>query len=155
MNNVKIIRGSIKRDIRGQIWTSWEKKKTNINFNHDKFSFSKKNVFRGFHFDYKTYKLVSCVFGEVIFFYFNTKNKKKFNIKKKILNLKRNIQIFLPPNYAIGFLCLSEKCIFHYKLYYKGKYIDSKNQNTIKLSDKRINLQEIKKKNLILSKRDF
>ena len=55
------------KDIRGQIWTTWDKKYfKNINFNRDKFSISKKNVLRGFHGDKKTWKLITCLRGEIL-----------------------------------------------------------------------------------------
>ena len=37
----------------------------NVNFRHDKFSLSRKNVLRGLHGDNKTWKLVTCVYGEI------------------------------------------------------------------------------------------
>ena len=37
-----------------------------INFNRDKFSISKKNVLRGFHGDKKTWKLITCLRGEIL-----------------------------------------------------------------------------------------
>ena len=45
-------------------------------------------------------------------------------------------------------------CVFHYKLAYKGKYNDVKNQISLKWYDKNLNIQWPQKKNLILSKRD-
>ena len=36
-----------------------------LNFKHDKFALSNFNVLRGLHGDNKTWKLVSCVFGEI------------------------------------------------------------------------------------------
>ena len=94
-NRVKIFRNTISTDRRGKIWTSWKKNKLNLNFNHDKFTISKKNVFRGFHYDNKTWKLVSCIYGKVIFFYFKIENRKKFKIKKIILSQIKNIKVFL------------------------------------------------------------
>ena len=47
------------KDHRGYYWTSWKRSSINrINFKHDKFSLSKKNVLRGLHGDDKTWKLV-------------------------------------------------------------------------------------------------
>ena len=68
MKSIKIIRGTAFRDQRGLLWTSWKKKsKQKLEFNHDKFSISKKKVLRGLHYDNKTWKLISCVYGKVFF----------------------------------------------------------------------------------------
>ena len=152
-NRVKIFRNTISTDKRGKIWTSWKKNKLNLNFNHDKFAISKKNVFRGFHYDNKTWKLVSCIYGKIIFFYFKIENRKKFKIKKIILSHIKNTKVLVPPGYAIGYLCVRDKNIFHYKLSYKGNYIASNKQGTIKWNDERISIKEFKQK-LILSDRD-
>ena len=55
-------------DRRGCYLESYNKKeynkKFNINFVEDNFSLNKKNVFKGIHGDYKTWKLVSCPYGK-------------------------------------------------------------------------------------------
>ena len=53
MKEIKVIKSSIFKDHRGYLWTSWENKKIKLNFNHDKFSISKKNTLRGLHGDKK------------------------------------------------------------------------------------------------------
>ena len=42
LGGIKIFKGNNFEDKRGNIWTSWLKKKYRINFIHDKFSLSKK-----------------------------------------------------------------------------------------------------------------
>ena len=64
LKEVKVYKSIPFKDYRGQVWTSWELRKINKKFVHDKFSFSKKNVLRGFHGDKKTWKLISCVYGK-------------------------------------------------------------------------------------------
>ena len=55
----------------GNIYSSFNKElyekylPNDINFIHDKFAESKQNVLRGLHGDNKTWKLVSCVYGEL------------------------------------------------------------------------------------------
>lgn len=156
MENLKIFRSSIFKDHRGFLWTSWKKKKIKLKFNHDKFSVSKKNVLRGLHGDSKTWKLVSCVFGKVFFVVVNNDKKSKEYLKKKtfILNYKKNVQILIPPKFVNGFLCLSDKCVFHYKLSYPGKYFDVKDQMVVKWNDKRLKIKWPTKKNLLFSHRD-
>jgi len=156
MKGIKVLKSSIFKDHRGYLWTSWEKKKIKLKFNHDKFSVSKKNVLRGLHGDSKTWKLVSCVFGKVFFIVVNNDKKSKEYLKKKtfILNHNKNIQILIPPKFVNGFLCLSDKCVFHYKLSYAGKYFDVKDQMVVKWNDKRLKIKWPTKKNLLFSKRD-
>ena len=37
----------------------------NLSFNHDKFSYNNQNVLRGIHGDFKTWKLVTCIYGSI------------------------------------------------------------------------------------------
>ena len=68
-DGVKIISYDSFVDLRGSIWTTYlEDKintKDNLRFNHDKFSVSYKDVIRGIHYDSKTFKLVTAVYGEI------------------------------------------------------------------------------------------
>ena len=49
MNDIKIIKKKSFKDKRGLLWTSWKKGEFNkINFNHDKFSYSKKKGIKRF-----------------------------------------------------------------------------------------------------------
>ena len=67
---------------------------------------------------------------------------------------ENNTQILIPPNFVNGFLCLSSNCVFHYKLSYKGRYFDVKDQQVLKWNDKRLNIKWPVKKKLLQSKRD-
>lgn len=153
---VKTFYNSAYIDNRGFYWSSWIKKKyPKINFIHDKFSISHKNVLRGLHGDNKTWKLVSCVYGKVFFVVVNYEEKSKNYLKFKtyILSHLNRKQVLVPPNFLNGYLCLSKECVFHYKLSYKSNYIDAKKQTSINWRDNRLNINwPIKKP--ILSKRD-
>ena len=64
--DIKVLKNSAFKDKRGMHWTTWKKgifKK--IKFNHDKFSVSYKNVIRGIHYDNKTFKIVTAVYGAI------------------------------------------------------------------------------------------
>lgn len=157
IKGIKVIKGSIFKDKRGKLWTSWKKnKKILLNFKHDKFSISKKNVLRGLHYDQKTWKLISCVYGKFFFVVVNCKKSSKdyLRVFSTILSDKENVQILVPPGYANGHLCLSDNCVFHYKLSYSGKYSDVKSQKVLKWNDPRIKINWPKKQKLITSKRD-
>ena len=126
-----------------------------VKFKHDKFSFSKKNVLRGLHGDTKTWKLISCPYGKFLLIVVNCKKDSKNYLKWKswILSRENGIQILIPPNYANGHLCLTKECLFHYKLAYKGRYFDVKNQFSLRWNDPKLNIKWPVKRP-ILSKRD-
>ncbi len=154
--NLKTKLNNKHKDKRGYYWTSWKKgtfKK--ISFRHDKFSLSRKNVLRGLHGDNKTWKLVSCPYGKFLLVVVNYNKSSKNYLKSKswILSQKNGLQILIPPNYANGHLCLSKECLFHYKLSYKGSYVDAKKQFSLRWNDPKINIKW-PIKNPILSKRD-
>ena len=74
-SEIKVINNSTFKDKRGYYWTTWKKGTLNkINFNHDKFSMSKKNILRGFHCDFKSWKLLTCVYGELLLVVINVDN---------------------------------------------------------------------------------
>lgn len=154
--NLKVLNDTIFYDKRGSIWTSWKKNKIKLNFNHDKFAYSKKNVFRGLHYDNKTWKLVSCVYGKIFLIVVKIDNSKKmYKHKKFLLDDKKNKSILIPPGFANGHLCISNECVFHYKLFYRGKYSDVNEQKTLFYNDKRLNISWPTKKKFILSDRDI
>ena len=154
--DIKIFKSSAFIDNRGYYWTSWKKGQVKkIRFKHDKFSLSKKNVLRGLHGDTKTWKLVSCPYGKFLLVVVNFDKKSKNFLKYKswTLSHKNRLQILIPPNYANGHLCISKECLFHYKLSYKGSYIDSNKQFSLRWNDPKLKIKwKIKKP--ILSKRD-
>jgi len=153
---IKVFKNSSFKDNRGYYWTSWKKGIVkNIIFNHVKFSLSKKNVLRGLHGDKKMWKLVSCVYGKFFIAVVDLNKNSKSYLKWKtwILSQKNNIQLLIPPNYANGHYCLSDYCLFHYKLSYKGFYTGHRQQFSIRWNDPKINIKWPCKKP-ILSMRD-
>ena len=156
INKIKIFKNKSFKDHRGYYWTSWKKGEIKkVYFKHDKFSLSKKNVLRGLHGDKKTWKLVSCPYGKFLLVIVNYVKTSKNYLKSKslILSHENGVQVLIPPNYANGHLCLSNKCLFHYKLSYRGKYIDAKEQFSLRWNDPKLKIKwKIIKP--ILSKRD-
>ena len=144
LKNFKIIEKSNFKDTRGLLWTTWKKNTfKNIKFNHDKFSISKKNVLRGLHCDFKSWKMISCVYGKIFFVIVDMRKKSKSYLKHKswVLDYKKPKLILIPPYYANGHLCLSNECLFHYKWSYKGKYIDSDKQKSYRWNDPKIKIR--------------
>ena len=153
---LKLIRGKNFYDKRGYfreiLRNNLLKKKKFIFWSISK---SKKNVLRGLHGDNKTWKLVSCPYGECLLVVVNFIKDSRNYLKHKswILSHENGMQILIPPNYANGHLCLSKKCLFHYKLSYKGTYADQKKQFSLRWNDPMLGINwRIKKP--ILSKRD-
>jgi len=156
LKEIKYFNSKVFKDSRGKIWTSWDKDFfRNIKFNLDKFTTSKKNVLRGFHGDTKSWKLVTCLKGEILSvivdYRKNSKNYLKYTRIK--MSEKNRISVLIPPNFLNSWLCISKECLYQYKYSFRGKYNDVKDQISIKWNDPKINFKwPIKKP--ILSKRD-
>ena len=96
---LKIINNTSFKDKRGFYWTTWKKgifKK--IRFNHDKFSISKKNTIRGLHCDFKSWKLVTCVFGKLLLVVVDMRKSSKNYLKSKELMFPLLIFTIFPLN---------------------------------------------------------
>ena len=156
LKEIKYFHSKVFKDSRGKIWTSWDKEFfRNIKFNLDKFTTSKKNVLRGFHGDTKSWKLVTCLKGEILSVIVDyRKNSKNYLKYTKIkMSEKNRISVLIPPNFLNSWLCISKECLYQYKYSFKGKYNDVKDQISIKWNDPKINFRwPIKKP--VLSKRD-
>jgi dTDP-4-dehydrorhamnose 3,5-epimerase-like enzyme len=57
------------------------------------------------------------------------------------LSQKNGLQVLIPPDYANGHYCLSNECLFHYKLAYKGKYADVEQQFSLRWNDPKLNIK--------------
>lgn len=151
-DDISILKIKSFRDNRGYISEVYNKKKFKINFLQDNFSSSKKNVLRGFHGDYGTWKLISCIFGKVQFSFINY-NKKSKNYKKNtsiIVEEKNNLQILIPPKFGTAHLVLSKKAIIHYK---QSSYYRQFKQFTINYKSDVVTTKW-KAKTIITSERD-
>ena len=153
---IRIIKKTSFKDKRGLLWTTWKRGEFNkINFNHDKFSFSKKKVLRGLHCDFKSWKMITSVYGRFLLVLVNMKKKSKNYLKHKklIIDHKKPTLILIPPYYANGHLCLSDEWVFHYKWSYKRKYVDATKQKSYRWNDPKLNIKW-SISNPILSRRD-
>tara|TARA_B100001250_G_C19589194_1_gene695609 strand:+ start:151 stop:720 length:570 start_codon:yes stop_codon:yes gene_type:complete len=157
MNNIKIekfkIKGLLKispkihHDNRGYFFESYNFKKyseirKNNNFILDCHSFSKKNILRGIHFQYKDpqsqlfYLVKGSIFLVVVDFRPNSKtflNHQVFNLKSK-----NHEQIFTPPGLGSGFYSYEKENHLIYKIsrLYKKKTEIGVKWNDINLSIK-------------------
>lgn len=117
------------------------------------YSLSRRGVLRGLHGDTKTWKLISCAFGEIYFVVLNYDPNSKFFGKWESFKLsdENGLQILVPPLYGNGHLAISDKIVFHYlqSEYYYGQ----ENQFVIAWNDSKFNISW-PIENPILSKRD-
>jgi dTDP-4-dehydrorhamnose 3,5-epimerase len=154
---IKIIKNDSFKDDRGELWSLWESKTFpyDLNFNHDKVSTGKKNVLRGLHCDQKSWKLISCLYGEfkLVIVDFRKDSQTYLKHDSIILSLENKISVLVPPMFANGHLVLSDFTIFHYKWSYTGDYPDVRDQFSLNWADPALNIDwEID--NPILSTRD-
>ena len=161
LKGVWIIKPSIANDLRGNIWTSFLKDEIecllpdDLYFKHDKFSESKQNVLRGIHGDGKSWKLVTCVYGEIIQVVVDCRKESPTYLgwDKFVINKENQLSVLIPPNMGNAYYANSEVVIYHYKLAYNGDYIDADSQFSLKWDDLRIGIGW-PNKNPILSERD-
>lgn len=147
--DVLVFEPSVFWDLRGNIYTSYNNDNyrdhfpVSLEFLHDKFAQSKQNVLRGLHGDQKTWKLVSCVWGElyevVVDMRKDSPNYKKWDAFD--LSSDNYTQVLIPPGFVNGYYVKSEHAIFHYKLAYTGEYIDAGEQMTFRWDDPEFNIK--------------
>ena len=161
IEDVVIFKPSISVDNRGNIWTSYLEKEVesflpdNIHFKHDKFSTSEQNVLRGIHGDDKSWKLVTCVYGEIQQVVVDCRKKSsKYAVYESFnINSINQISILIPPGLGNAYCVKSPEAVYHYKLAYKGNYVDANEQFSYKWNDPSFKIKwDVN--NPILSKRD-
>ena len=143
IDGLKIITPSVTNDSRGNIWTSFLKGEIDpllpkgLSFKHDKFSFSEHNVLRGIHGDHKSWKLVTCVYGEVHQVVADLRrDSSSYQVWEKfIINKENQFLILIPPGLGNAYYVSSDQAVYHYKLAYSGEYIDAEDQFTYKWND--------------------
>ena len=144
INGIQIIEPDIFTDFRGDLWTTWKKDEFphDLDFNHDKVSTSRKDVLRGIHGDFKSWKLITCLYGELFFVVVDNRKGSDTYLQHQsmILDDRRRKIDLVPPGVGNGFLGLSEHSVFSYKWSYQGEYPDVEDQFTIKWNDKRLNI---------------
>lgn len=160
--NVLLIKPKIFRDERGFFFenlkiNSLEKVlKYKVNFIQENISISKKNTFRGMHFQIKPYeqaKLVTVLRGSIYDIIVDLNKKSKTYKKKKIIKLdsKKFNSVFVPRGYAHGFISLENDTLVKYNI---DNIYNPKSERC--LSYREINFdKKFSKKNLIISKKDI
>lgn len=146
--DIKIIKPTVFKEDRGFIWTSYSNKEINsllpedLDFIHDKFSKSNQRVLRGIHGDKKTWKLISCIYGQIMQVLVDFRQNSNTYLHHEIYNLDYESpkMILIPPGFGNAFYVKSEYAIYHYKLAYLGAYADVNDQFTIPWNDPRLSI---------------
>jgi dTDP-4-dehydrorhamnose 3,5-epimerase len=152
---VKIFQPDSFEDYRGELYTLFKQEEHELVFNHDKVSVSRQHVLRGLHGDFKSWKLITCLSGEIYFVVVDNRPESPNYLKwdSIILNENNKRQVLVPPMFANGHLVLSSQAVFFYKWSYPGEYPDVKDQFSLNWKDPKINVHW-PIDNPILSKRD-
>ena len=148
LSEIKIFTPSVNKDERGTIFTTYSKDvynqflPTGLEFIHDKFAESKKNVLRGLHGDNKTWKLITCIYGRIFEVVADMHPVSPTYLKWDSfeLNAENKKQILVPPGFVNGYCVLSDFAVFHYKLAYQGDYFDVADQMVVKWNDTRLKI---------------
>ena len=100
----------------------------------DSISTSRKHVLRGIHGDYKTTKLVSCLYGTIYMIVLDLRQESEtYNQWQSFTLSDRNKhQLLIPPGCGNAHLVMSDECVFSYKL---DQYYDRESQFTVKWND--------------------
>ena len=148
----KIIKTKCYNDRRGYLQEIYLKKKLKKSFNFSLVTSSKKNVFRGFHFQLKKQqaKLIYLVKGRLFDIAIDLRRDSKNFGKVYKFNLKEKNILYIPKGFAHGYLSLSSQSVL---IYYMTNYRNAKNENGIIWNDKKFKIK-YPTKNIIISAKD-
>ena len=154
ISGLKIIKTKLFFDNRGFFKEIFKNNLIKKNFKFDVMSMSKKNVIRGLHIQTKKpqAKVITVVSGKIMDVAVDLrKNSKTFGkYYSLIISDKSEYSFYIPEGFAHGFLCLSNKCIVHYKC---SEYRHKESETTLDWRDQEVKIKwPIKKP--ILSKKD-
>jgi dTDP-4-dehydrorhamnose 3,5-epimerase len=101
----------------------------------DSVSRSSKHVLRGFHGDKLAWKLVQCLYGSIYLVVIDTRPGSMTHtyVETFDLNDKNRLQVLIPPGCVNAHLCMSDECLFHYKLTHG--YVQREEQIHVKWND--------------------
>ena len=148
----KIIKTNCYYDKRGYLQEIYLKKNLKKNFKFSLITFSRRNVFRGFHFQSKNQqvKLIYLVKGSILDIVIDLRRRSNNFGKAYRFKLREKNILYIPKGFAHGYLSLSAENVL---LYYMTNDRDAKNENGIVWNDKNLKIKFPVKK-LIISKKD-
>ncbi len=148
-----IIKQKNNTDNRGNLRETFNDKILKKKFVFEYCTTSKKNVFRGFHFQTKNKqsKFVTVLKGKILDIVIDLRKKSKTfgKVYKIVLSKKNALGLFIPAGFAHGYYSYDKENIIYYKLdnYYYPKY-----ESGIIYNDKKLRLNFSHK--MIISKKD-
>ncbi len=149
-----LLMSEVHRDHRGFFKEINKKKKFKKELVFDCVSRSKKNTVRGLHFQRENSqgKFITVVQGEILDVAVDLRRNSKTFGKYFSIKIKEdsNFSIFIPENFAHGFVCLSKTCTVYYSC---TNYRHKKSETTLKWDDPDLNI-DWKVKKPILSIKD-
>ena len=148
----KVIKSKLHKDKRGSLKEIFKSKDYNKKFKFFLLVSSKKNVFRGFHFQKRKQqeKLVVVVKGKIIDYCIDLRKKSKTFGKIFKYTLKEKSVLLVPKGFAHGYTGISKENII---VYFLSEYRYSKFEKGISLFDKAIKIN-LNKNKLIISEKD-
>jgi len=154
LKDLLIVKSEIFRDKRGFFKEAYKKKIIKKKLIFDCLSQSKKNTIRGLHFQRTNPqgKFITVVHGEILDVAVDLRKNSKTFGKHFSIRMKddSDFSIYIPENFAHGFLCLSKTCTLYYKC---TNYRHKDSETTLKWNDPDLKINW-KIKNPTLSKKD-
>ena len=161
LKGVYVIEPNKFKDLRGEIWSAFTEDinsllPDSLRFIHDKFITSKQNVLRGIHGDHKTYKLCSCIAGEILQVVVDCREDSPTYLQHEafVINPVNQLFILVPAGFGNAHLVRSKEAVYYYKCAYEGEYVDAPSQFTYAWNDQRIGI-DWGVTNPVLSQRDM
>jgi len=153
IEDLLILKSQIFKDKRGTLRETYRKNVLNYNFPFDIVTSSRKNVIRGLHFQsrFSQAKLITVTHGKILDVVVDLRKRSKTFGKHFSIEMGQmdDFSLFIPKNFAHGFLCLSELCIINYKL---SNYRNPKHEKTLKWNDLDLNINWPVKKPILSTK---
>ena len=148
---ILLIQNELHFDTRGYLKEIFSNNKIKFKNKFQYYSISKKNVFRGLHFQRKKQqeKIVVVVNGEVVDYCLDLRRRSETFGKIFKFKLKKNSILFIPKGFAHGYLTLKDNTQMIYLL---SEMRFKKFEKTLSIFDKKFNLRI--KKNYIISQKD-
>ena len=123
-----IIKQNLNIDKRGFLRETYNERIIKKKFNFEYFTFSKKNILRGFHFQtkYTQSKYVNVIKGKILDCVVDLRKNSKTYCKsfKIILSDKNSLGLFIPKGFAHAYYSYEKENLIYYKLdnYYKPNF---------------------------------
>tara|TARA_Y100000389_G_C17254248_1_gene409706 strand:- start:265 stop:786 length:522 start_codon:yes stop_codon:yes gene_type:complete len=153
IKDLVILKTQIYKDKRGFFKEVERNNVSKKKFIFDCFSFSKRNVLRGLHLQSKKSqaKLITVVQGKILDVVVDLRKNSKTYGKHFMIEISQNsdYSLYIPENFAHGFLCLSKTCSVYYKC---TNYRDKNSEKTILWNDKNLNIKWPVKKPILSDK---